>query len=703
MKLYKIIKKNFTVLLRSKSSAFVVLIGPLIIIALISLAFSNSQEYSITVGITAPDKEGLTNQFITQLNKSAYTIIYYSTAGECVEQIKLQNTNICILFPEKFILSNEQVKEVVFYADQSRINLVESIVSSVSSTIYLKSDEISLALTKNLLDTINVASEELAKEKKLVDEIKSKSFSISKEVDTVTAKSEFITQNLTSAGKNNKEINASIRQLYNETTNLLEDLYDMLESIKGLEIKPSGTSRVRVHYNKMNELLPVEVTNINNSVIELKEAVRAMTTDIGDTHTGIIGAAERAEAALKSINSSIQSIKDSFKVTEEKINQIQITSASNIVNPFTIKVNPIVSVSDRSVFMFPYFITLIVLFVGIMLSSSLVVMEKRSSAFFRTFTTPTSELYHIIAEYTTNLIVLVFQLTIVFVGAYYYLNIPLFNNFTVTVLSLFLSLSFFILLGTLIGYMFTTQEGTTIASISLGSLFLFLSNLVLPVESFPNVIRKLIMLNPFMLCSELFKKSMLFSASFSSLSNGILILVGYIIMACVLVIIFQRVSFNRFFSELAYRKVLLKPHITNENCFRLQDGTLLKTLADLRHSLKDMNEEEFKRYVNKHNNEIALWVKEAFKEKSLARKIKKAGTKERIIRVFEEQAEQTQPQDLAMEKQEEKIKAGAISSKGSSSFLTQKKEIRINFRKMFDFSKLKKIGNIKKIRIRFVK
>ena len=300
--------------------------------------------------------------------------------------------------------------------------------------------------------------------------------------------------------------------------------------------------------------------------------------------------------------------------------------------------------------LFPYFLTLVILFVGIMLSSTLVIFEKKSRAFFRTFTTPTSSLMHLLASYITNFSVLLIQLIVVFLGAFYYLDLPLIENIEVTSVMLILSITFFISLGTMVGYFFKTQEGTTIASISMGSLFLFLSNLILPVESFSALTRKLMLLNPFMLCSELFKKTMLFNAGFKDVTSELFLLIGYIIVVIMLAIVFQKLSFYRMFTGSASRKALQKPHVTKENCLKLPDGTLLRNQNDLIHALKTMKEETFALYVTERNNELAAWARDAFKSRKLARRIRKAGTRLGVIKVLEADAGYTKPVEVVNKK-----------------------------------------------------
>jgi ABC-2 type transport system permease protein len=645
MKLLTIIFKNFKILFRSKTSAFVVLLGPLLIIALISLALSNTEEFQINVGIIAQDNEGMTQQFISHLESGNYKLINYSTIDECTEEIRLQTTHLCISFPENFKIDNsDEIKEVQFYADKTRINLVESIVSSVKSTITVKSDEISLGFTENILETINVTSNEVAKQKLILEEIKEKASGSEKNIEKIKSNSEEISKNLESSknelknvNSHNDEIESSMNNLKTKTETLLTDLDKLLDTLEDSGTASSSTSKVRTDYNAVNDILETETNDIKEGNDALKNIVDNVDETINSaSNYDIKTFANNANTEMSVISEKIIEIENKIKTIENKISLLEVTSAENIINPFSIKVNSIASTSERSTFMFPYFVTLIILFVGIMLSSTLIVMEKQSRAFFRTFTTPTREVYHIIANIITNMIVILLQLGLIVIGAIYYLKIPALNNYPVTLVILILSLLFFIMLGILLGYIFKTQEGTNIGSISIGSISIFLSNLILPVESFPEIVRKMLMFNPFMLCSELFKKSMLFSASFKVLQNQLILLGSYLVVITILVIIFYMISLNKFLSVISNNKILKRTHFTNDNCLRLQDGTLLKNKNDLLHALKDMQEDEYIQFVHNHHNEFALWIKDSFKDKKLARKIKKAKIKDKIIEVLKE-------------------------------------------------------------------
>ncbi|PIN73895.1 hypothetical protein COV20_02145 [Candidatus Woesearchaeota archaeon CG10_big_fil_rev_8_21_14_0_10_45_16] len=637
MKFLEIIKKNFKILIRSRASAFAVIVGPLLLVALIALAFSNAQGYSISVGIVNPDQEGLTAQFIAQLESGQYSIQHYDDIEKCVENIKLQTTNVCIKFPANFVLDNEEVSEVEFFVDQSRTNLVESIISSVKSTIIVKSDEISLDLTQKLVNAVDTASEELVKQKTSTADLKNQiavitvsAGSLQKEKDSLQGAN----TKLDNTKDNVETVQEGWDEIQPKTSDLLVDVKDLLKDIDQANdpVNPADTQK---SYDALSPNFTDKSTDIDEALTGALEALNTAKSTVKSSSDKVGADSGKIATAAQQSNNQLTELGASQEKVGTQLAGVQITSAENIVNPFITKISPIAAGSQTS-FMFPYFIMLIILFVGIMLSSTLVVMEKKSRAFFRNFTTPTSEILHIVANYLTNILVQVGQLGLIFVAAYFYLKLPLLENIGATVLILFLSLSFFIFLGAIIGYVFRTQEGTTIASISLGSLFLFLSNVILPIESFPQAIRQVLQYNPYMLCSELLRKAIIFNTPIKSLQLDLLVLGGYVIVAVVLLILAQKLSARRFFASFGSRKILSMPHLTRENYLLLESGAMVRNKKELLNALRKMPDSEYMKYVSEKSNEFALWIKDTFKEKKLAKRIRKAVDKSQLVAVLQE-------------------------------------------------------------------
>ena len=69
--LLNIIGKNFKILIRSKLSALIILLAPLLIVFLVGMAFNSSELYGINVGTYSPSENELTNSILTSFEEKS--------------------------------------------------------------------------------------------------------------------------------------------------------------------------------------------------------------------------------------------------------------------------------------------------------------------------------------------------------------------------------------------------------------------------------------------------------------------------------------------------------------------------------------------------------------------------------------------------------------------------------------------------------
>ena len=139
-----------------------------------------------------------------------------------------------------------------------------------------------------------------------------------------------------------------------------------------------------------------------------------------------------------------------------------------------------------------------------------------------------------IGTYLTNAIVVMLQIVVLFVASLYFFKDQLLGVALNLTLAIFLVASVFIMLGMLIGYLFKTEETSTLASISVSSILLFFSNTILPLESLPNAFREVIKYNPFVLSESMIKKILMFNADLSMVTNSIYILASLFVVMFVI-------------------------------------------------------------------------------------------------------------------------------------------------------------------------
>ena len=87
LNLLNIILKNFRLLIRNKSSALVVIVGPLLLIFLVGMAFNTSSLYDLKLGVYTSSYSELTNSLLDEL-RNDFTIIELDDSEYCVEGVK---------------------------------------------------------------------------------------------------------------------------------------------------------------------------------------------------------------------------------------------------------------------------------------------------------------------------------------------------------------------------------------------------------------------------------------------------------------------------------------------------------------------------------------------------------------------------------------------------------------------------------------
>lgn len=530
--LIKIISKNIKLLIRSKSSALIIILGPLLVIFLVGVAFDNLNKYSLNIGTYSDGYSDLSESFIAKLRDKNFNTNKIPSQQECIEQIKLGKIHTCIVFPKELTLDADKMNEIVFYVDNSKINLIWMVVDTLSTKISERSNELSMELTNILLAKLDTTKTELYNKKPTIVNLKTE----------------------------NQEIIDRFNQLQNEVVSVkMGELKQTSEEIRNYTLTKiivakalvpaiqSGINELKSQNNSSST--SYKFTKISNDVGSINTLLYNIQSKIEDPQnlseadwqkinrllseieSNFTSALSRLRALSDSSSKKLNDVQQTVDKIYDDINSIQIKNAATIVNPITTNIKPIAPEKSYLNYMFPALIVLVVMFISILLSTTIIMMEKHSPAYFRNFITPTKDIVFIMATYITNILLVFIQLTVIIIISAYFFKTQIIPNLYLIVPILFLITSLFTFIGMLIGYLFTSEETATLASISAGSIMLFLSNIILPIESMPSYIIQVARYNPFVMSEEILRKLMLFQADFSSISFDV-----YILLACAAVI-----------------------------------------------------------------------------------------------------------------------------------------------------------------------
>jgi ABC-type multidrug transport system permease subunit len=539
-----LVQKNLKLLVRARSSALVVILGPLLVIFLAGLAFDTTNLYAVRIGTYASSYNDLSNSFIEKLSEKQFKVTRYPSEDFCIQGIRRGETHTCVIFPADFTIGKNGSNEIRFAVDYSQINLVWTILNVMSTSISARSFELSRNLTGVLLNALDFTRKTASERRQTLitlttvnDEISQRITNIQAElgeIDLQLDPGEFALANLSGSktivkqwadnalslgkdalGQARRYISAAgdVVRANGGTSNteVMKSLQSAVDSVAVIQERLDKTDAIiQEQYAELNRLIDYVSGKLTQtkSQVDLAASAQVFTLDELNTIKKLL---DKALLEILTLQKSLNEI-------ERVIGAIQITDPEAIVQPVKTTIQPVVSERSYLNYVFPTLIALVILFTALFLAPTLILFERNSPAYFRNFMTPTRDFVFLSSVFVTTALLLVVQIVIIVaIAGIFFTQILQALPYTLLVLALFISCCTF--LGMIIGYLFNSEETAMLASIALGSALLFVSNIIIPLESMPAFIMRLAELNPLVIASDLLRRTILFNATIGEIGT----------------------------------------------------------------------------------------------------------------------------------------------------------------------------------------
>ncbi|MBW2979604.1 hypothetical protein DRZ77_02805 [Candidatus Woesearchaeota archaeon] len=528
--IFAIIKKNVLTLLRSKFSSLIIIFGPFLLIFLAGTAFDTMEKYSLKVGVFSESYSDISNSMIEKLKQSNFAVEKFKSKEDCINAIKREQIHACIVFPPNLQISQEKENEITFYVDYSKLNLVWSVIDTISTKVTEKREELSTTLTEQLLkslESIRQASTAIEKPSQATETYSTQAMTMLGD-DIVYAKlstlesiaksiKNIVSEKLNTITSSAQSIKSDIKDQANMSDETKSEIYDELDDIT--ESATAIRERIEDPENKQTYDIP----GLLNKLSELESDIN------------------QVKSLLQAQSSNIESVKSNLDKIKKALNEVTITKATTIITPFKTKINPIIPERTYLTYLFPSLVILVVMFISLLLSTTLVMIEKHSPAFFRNFITPTPSIIFLLGTYLTNILLVFVQIAIILSVAALLFKAS-FPTVLPSILILFFTTTTFTFIGMLIGYLFKSEETATLATISLGSAFLFLSNAIIPIESLPSILSKFSFYNPFVIAESALRQTILFGMSIKTLMHDMIPLFVYMAILFAILLLLHTIA-----------------------------------------------------------------------------------------------------------------------------------------------------------------
>lgn len=556
MNFVRLIVKNLKIIFRNKFTAFVLLFGPLLIIAISGLAFNNSLSYNIKLGVYSANLSELGNSFTNDLEEN-FALTWFANEDSCVDSVKSKGYHGCLVIPEGLRIEEGKENILDFYFDNTRVNIVSSIKQEIFKSLDKTSSDISVGFTSGLIDSIEVVEGEIVKniavvvseQKKAADSAvlvgDSSSLSSASNLDFDSDSS-----SLGAVTGNSAQLGADYSELHSIADKAINELDDFIDEAEGTNISSGVLSAIKDELSDLEGRLgnlTLTVTDVNKII----DSIDSLSGELDDLDSNlevarsnknkVITNLDLVSRNLDSIKAELIEVKSSFDLVLASTGKQGVRNASAISMPIVVSEQEIVT-GSRLNYMFPNLLVLVIMFVTIITSATHVIHEKLDCARERMMLTPNPFFTNSVATFFTIVIIAFFQIILILATSYFLFSIDVLSVWLPLLIILLFAVVFFTLLGIVIGNMFNSEHTVMLGSIGVSSLFLIVSDMILPLESMPPKFIEVMNYTPFILSTDILRKVMFFGLSLSDIGIKFYYFMGYSFGLLLLIIIFSYIG-----------------------------------------------------------------------------------------------------------------------------------------------------------------
>jgi ABC-type polysaccharide/polyol phosphate export permease len=647
MRLARSVAKNFKLLFRNRESAYTIFVGPLLIILLVSVALLGEQAPALDLGVVRVSQEERVGDVAARVTEAlvarGHTVAAYSLDEPCLAAVRENTLHACIVVGP---LQSSSVP-IIAHLDLTRTTVAYRIADGLSDALDLSAEELRAQLAGDAiarmqlaqsylenntqgadatLGQLNAARQNMQQAQSALENASDTALNVSlvglrgyhlglhQNAQTITERSAGVLQ----------EASTTLFRVANECEeceeSFVEDILAMSENISQtrrdiLQIADDKNPQLLEDAELLLRRVADDLSEVNDS-IELNTQMHA----IGRREArNALGALEASQAQLGSLVIQLQQARHVLADS---------STAEELSRPVTVRVQGVTTENGNARATYPYLLTLVIMFMGLLLASTLIVSDRNSRAAFRNFTTPTADGFHVLAGFITAAIILIVQVAVIVAASGLIINAGHLYSLSAMIV-LLLAVALFTFLGMIIGYLSARQETAMIASISVGSILLFVSNLVVPIESMAKIVQAASAYNPYVLVSELLRTSMFYGVGLEDLWRLLLPILLSCAVLLLLTILIQRHARKSYFRQDGG---MLATHTPGP----LVLGTrVVHNEVELLDALDRMTRAEFEAFVDAGHNPISAWLEKDVKNVSLGRKMRTTSKEKMMIRLDE--------------------------------------------------------------------
>lgn len=487
LKFLNIIKKNLQFFWNNKLSSLIFLFGPLILILIVGAAVQDISVKNINAGLYISEEGPNTENFFRKLEARSFNVGIETSLETCKNNVREGNSHVCIELKKALNSTlpldsgNYPNYDVKIYVDFSKQRIVWSIIGKIQGIV----DEESYNARNLLIANLKEDAEELSRMMQ----------SRESEIDLAISYLEDLDAQLDVVSQEEQTANQKLGEISNNISEIIEELT----------------------YIKIGVPLPtIYSTYLDDAISSLENLkqniaiIQGTSSPIGNakTYVGIMG-------------DQLEGVKFSLEEARADLDRLSEENLERISNPISLEYESVEGGEEGTIekplgfldYLFPSFLMFFILFNTIIFSSVIRIRERKSKAYIRNIASKVSGFNFVLGDSLTGFIFAIAQAVIILGVASFFLNINLLSNWLSLSLILLLAILSFVLIGIAIGSIFRTQEATIIAAVCMSLLLFIFSSMIVPVETLPPLISKIVGFLPLTLLETKLRLILIFGSA----------------------------------------------------------------------------------------------------------------------------------------------------------------------------------------------
>ncbi len=534
-KVLNVIGKNLNEMRRSKLSSLIIIIGPILIILLAGFVFSTNTLQGVKIGLFEDSESVLGDNLVQKFREKSFEVQEFANLESCIDSVKRGKNHLCAYIeetePNPLGKIDPRVNNnVTLFVDYSKTRIAFTIINQVHATIEEESKETTQTILGSLSRDVS----------KAINEINSKEDELDEAIESV----KLIQETLDNSKENIEAISAQVEQL---DPTILQDIntFDsiMLAYINEIENEFGETDTTQD--------MRYQIEQHSQDIAAITTLIQLLQQEFNSEN--LQGGLATIDQELEDLLSELRGIKEGIHQINRDFDDLEGILAEEILNPIPVTYSSAVGDGKGQTeenlkffdYILPGLITMTIMFASILLTSTLTIKERKTRAYLRSILTPTSKGVFTLGNFITALIIILIQTTILLGITKIFFSSGIALPFILTLTSILLTSSFFILTGIIIGHIFSSEETGVIASVCMGIIFLISSSMIMSIEAMPKALGSIIQFTPFVLAETALRKIAIFQLPLVNIMAEFLAIAMYIVLFIALVSILQSSRKNK--------------------------------------------------------------------------------------------------------------------------------------------------------------